>query len=261
MPDYDEEKPLEKMENGIPPSTLITSGPNRASFKKQRNSKVAPEDANKKTPQMPPKKPPVPKLDKSAAGNNNKGGVPKPKPLPKGAYKNTKPFGPKVYGPEPIRFKNESIPFVPLETSEPPPSTLQQQIADELKDEKIADVDKLLREGGYTSETSDRKNIKKPTEEDLISIDHLTNPVFNMDEKVVMMDYDAHNRKPITKLEDTQDAFKGRIQLPKGPEKSVVIESEGEQRQMSDEARKHMKTTMSAYSPTLGGNPVPKWNY
>ena len=256
MTDYDDEKPLEKMENGIPPSSLITSGPMRASFKKQRNSKVAPEDANKKMAQMQPKKPPVPKLDKSGV-NISKGGVPKPKPLPKGAYKNTKPFGPKVYGPEPIKFKNETIPFVPLETSEPPPSTLQQQIADELKEEKVADVDKLLKEGGYTSETSDRKNTKKPIEEDLISIDHLTNPVFNMDEKVVMMDYDAHNRKPITKLEDTEDTFKGRIQLPKGPEKSMVSESEGEQRNMSEEARKHMKTTMSAYSPA----PVPKWNY
>ena len=204
-----------------------------------------------------PKKPPVPKQDKSAV----KGGIPKPKPLPKGAYKNTKPFGPKVYGPEPIRFKNETIPFVPLETSDPPPSTLQQQIADEMKEEKVADVDKLLKEGGYTSETNDHKKPKKPVEEDLISIDHLTNPVFGTDDKVVIMDYDAHNRKPITTLEDTQDAFKGRIPLPKGPEKSGGNESEGEQRLMSEEARKHMQTTMSAYSTNVGGNPAPKWNY
>lgn len=241
-----EEKTLEKLENGFLPSNMMSNGHIRASLKKQRNSKVSPEDANKKTPQLP-RKPPVPKLDKSALK-----GIPKPKPLPKGAYKNNKPFGSKVYGPEPIRFKNETIPFVPLETSDPPPSTLQQQATDELKgEEKIADVEKLLKDANVTSEGNDNKNNKKP-DEDQISIDHLTNPVFETDDKLVIMDYDAHTRKPITKLEDTEEAFRGRILLPKGPEKSGLHESDGEQKTLSEEARKHMKTTMSAYSPMLG---------
>ena len=248
-----EEKPLEKLENGIPPATIIPEGPTRSSVKKTRNSKVSPEDRKKKTPQIP-RKPPVPKPDKS-----NLDIIPKPKPLPKGVYRNTKPFGPKVYGPEPIRFKNEAVPFVPLETSEPPPNTLQQQAVDELREEKVADVEKLLKDRGANSGSNDRG--KSTVDEDQISIDHLTNPVFETDDKLVMMDYDAHEeRKPITKLEDTQETLKGRINLPKAPEKTTVgIENEGE-KILSEEARKHLKTTMSAYSPTLG-NAQRKWNH
>lgn len=237
-----EEKPPAKLENGIPPTTLIASGPTRASFKKTRNSKVAPEDAKKKTPQVL-RKPQLPKHDKS-----NPDRIPKPKPLPKGAYKNNKGFGPKVYGPEPIRFKNETLPFVPLETSDPPPSTLQRQAVDELREEKIADVEKLLKDGGIISGSND--NRRSTADEDQISIDHLTNPVF--DDKLVMMDYDAHaDRKPITKLEDTQETLKGRINLPKGQDRTVGFETEGE-KLLSEESRRHLKTTMSAYSPTLG---------
>ena len=239
-PEY-EEKQFDKMENGIPPTALGTSGPARASFKKSRNAKVAPEDAHKKTV---PRKPPVPRFERSK-------GIPKPKPLPKGAYRNTTSYGPKVYGPEPIRFKNETVPFVPLVTSHPPPSTTQPPTTEEPKEEKIADVEKLLKDEGFTSGSNGRG--KSTADEDQISIDHLTNPVFGTGDKLIMMDYDVHTGQ---KSNEPEDMFKGRINVPKAPEKSGQ-ESEGE-RFMSEEAKKHLKSSMTAYLPTLGRERTPK---
>ena len=245
------------MENGIPPATMIHAGQGRASFKKSRNAKVAPEDANKKNAQNAqnaqnaPRKPPVPRFDKA-----NSKGIPKPKPLPKGTYKNTTGYGPKVYGPEPIRFRNETIPFVALETSHPPPSTQQPPVLDDFREEKVADVERLLRDEGFTSGSNGRG--KSTADEDQISIDHLTNPVFpESHERPILMDYDAHTGQ---KPNDSDDIFKGRLTVPpvpKGQEKSPQEITEGE-RFLSDEARKHLKVSMTAYSPVLGKDRPPK---
>lgn len=228
-----EEKFLEKRENGILPSNMLSTG--QTFLKKQRNSKVSPEDALEK-PQIPRK--PI-NLGKSAQKS-----IPKPKPLSRSAYINNVPFVPKVYGPEPFQFLNETIPFVPLETSEPPPSTLQQQTVDELKAEKTENLDNVSEgNGNEESEQSD---------EDQISVDHLTNHIFETDDKMVITDNDTQDRMSISKFEDRQDSFMGRINFPVEPAKSGGNESEKGQKLVPKKARKQMKTTRSAYAPMHG---------
>ena len=160
---------------GIPPLNFAHLGPGRSSFRKPENMQqvALEEDANKQIPQIPRKQ------KKSMLHR-----IPKPKPLRK--LKRPK-------------FFTSDTPMAP----HPTPRTIPNSVMDEFADEKIAEMEKYLKDDFGTPSSSDA-NRRSTADEEKVSIEQVPTSRLPTGDKMVLMDFDDAQAGdlPTTRLEE-----------------------------------------------------------
>ena len=151
--------PGDKTATGIPPLNFAHLGPGRSSFRKPENTQVASEEESKQIPQLP-RKPKKSVLHR----------IPKPKPLRK--LKRPK-------------FFTSDTPMAP----NPTPRTIPNSVMDEFADEKIAEMERYLKDDFGTPSSSD-VNRRSTADEEKVSIEQVPTSRLPTGDKLVLMDFD-----------------------------------------------------------------------